>query len=142
MTDFPLAFIRGIPKLDNINKERNTVMAALFIPNSKTSQTRSDQGQEISINWEDDGTVLSFTLTMPKENNLTSLAFPHGAVRLLTEVLDEVNNKPATANTLTYERNTLENNPYHGNIVFKSGLPGHTISMIASVLAYSAGNVL
>lgn len=142
MSPIPNSFVRGIQKLEYINIERDTVLLTLFLPDQRTKKEREDQGQETSINWEDDDTVLSFTHHMSKENNSNSLAFPHGAVRLRTEVLNEVNTTPATANSIIYERQPLKDNPFHGNIVFKDGIPQHIISMAAAVLAYSAGKIL
>ncbi len=135
MVNFPDFCIRGIVKKSYIYEDTETVSAALFIPDSRTRVTRSDEGTETSINWDDNDKVLEFTLQTRDEKNQAVLAFPHGAIKLPRHVLDDVVNLPSTFQAITYERQEIDNNPYHGNIVFRAGIPQHTINMIANVLA-------
>jgi len=53
MSDFPDTCIRGIAKKNQISVDEVTVLAALYMPDSRTAETREDGCQEISINWED-----------------------------------------------------------------------------------------
>ena len=142
MPDFPNLCIRGIQKAKHVHTDTDTVSSLLFIPDNRTRELRSDGGDETSINWEDNDSVLEFTLDSKDENNPTSLAFPHGAVKLPRKILDEVVNSPTTYDSIKYERQELPHNPFHGNIVFRAGLPNHTITMIANVFAYSCSKVL
>ena len=139
MLDFPNYCIRGIRKKSFFYDDTDTASSALYIPDSRTSKDRSDGGSETSINWEDNDKVLEFTLQSLDENSL--IAFPYGAVRLARNALDDVNKLASTINTITYERQERPGNPYHGNIVYKSGLAHHIITMIANVLAASSSNV-
>jgi hypothetical protein len=142
MLDFPDNCIRGIQKIKYVHQDTDTVSSQLFLPNERTSKDRPDKGQETSINWEDNDTVLEFTLDSRDENDQTKLAFPHGAVRLPRHVIDKVINEANTINAITYERNKLPNNNFHGNIVFRAELPRHTITMIANVFALYCSKVL
>src|SRR3970040_2044081 len=134
MDDFPEFCIRGIQKSKHVNSD-DTVQSILFRPDNRTSEKRADKGQETSINWDDNETVLEFTLDSKDEDNPNALAFPHGAVRLARTRLDDVISGAATTNMIFYERDRLEHNEFHGNIVFNAGLPDHTINMIASTFA-------
>ncbi|MGA7194143.1 MAG: hypothetical protein WBW94_10965 [Anaerolineales bacterium] len=142
MPDFPDYCIRGIKKKSHFHEDTDTASSALYMPDTRTPETRADRGSETSINWEDDDNALNFTLQFLDEDNPTLLAFQYGAVKLPRNALDEVNNLPSTMNTITYERHQLRlENPYHGNIVYKAGLAQHAITMIANVLAASSSKV-
>lgn len=147
MPDFPDYCIRGIKKESEINKETDTASAALFLPNTKKEALRADGSMEVSINWEDEVSVdevgvLDFTLQYPDDKNPTTLAFPHGAVKLSRSALDDVNGHPATPNTISYERQEIVGkNPYHGNIIYRTGLPSPTRTMIANVLAWNSSPI-
>jgi hypothetical protein len=39
---------------------------------------------------------------------------------------------------LAYERREIDDNPHHGNLLYRSGCPKHVEKMIASVLAADA----
>lgn len=82
------------------------------MPDARTASIRADQGLETSINWEDDLSALSLTLSQ----------YEYGAVRLHRTVLNEIGNLSLYRGSLYYERRPLDNNPYHGNIVFAHSL--------------------
>ena len=142
MSDFPDNCIRGIQKLKNVYQDTNTVSAQLFIPDERTIKNRSDGGQETSINWEDDETVLDFTLNQKDENDQNRLLFPNGAVKLPRSEMDKLIADANISNAISYERNPLANNVYHGNIVFRDGLSKPMITMIANVLALYCSEVI
>jgi len=142
MDNFPETCIRGIDKLKHVYQDTDTVSSQLFVPDNRTSEKRADKGQETSINWEDDDSVLEFTLDSRDENDQNKLLFPHGAVKLPRQIIDNVINEANTINAIAYERDRLPHNDYHGNIVFQVGLPGHTINMVASVFALYCSKVL
>jgi hypothetical protein len=125
---FPDNCIRGIRKKDFLTPEG--ISSAVYLPDERTAQNREDGGLETSINWEDDGTVLNFTLRNP--------AYQWGVARLPRATIDYLNVQPASANALSYERAPLEGNPYHGNIVFRQNLSKVTRNMIAGTLALAS----
>lgn len=138
MIDFPASCLRGVHKQDFITPEGG-VSSAVFHPDFRTAESRNDGGAETSVNWEDDDTVLDFTLRL-KTNS--QYQFPHGAVRLRRQEIDHINRFSVSTNSLNYERAALEDNPYHGNIVFKRDLSKPTIKMIAAALALASSKIL
>jgi hypothetical protein len=100
-----------------------------YMPDDRTSRDRQDSGSETSINWEDNDTVLDFTLRNPSH---------YGAAHLQCITIDYLNTQPGSLNALTYERDPKEDNPYHGNIVFRQGLSNPAKRMIAGFLALAS----
>jgi hypothetical protein len=118
--------LRGLRKSDWVCD--GVVQTQAFVPDAQTSSKRSDSGRETSINWEDDGTVEQFTLS---NNNAQ-----HGAARIQTSDIQETSAKTKMVkDPLFYERKIIPGNDYHGNIVFRSELKGHTVKMLAAALA-------
>lgn len=86
---------------------------------------------EASINWEDDHAVLAFTLERRAQSE-------HGVARVAREHLDHVRRLRNCLDQLDYERHEIEDNPHHGNLLYRSSCPKHVEKMIASVLAADA----
>jgi hypothetical protein len=135
--DFPASCLRGIRKQNQITPEGG-VSAEVFYPDRRTAENRKDGGAEISINWEDEETVLVFTLEFKVGGQYQ---FPHGAVRLALSEIDRINRLPSSTGALTYERTPLPDNPHHGNIVFRAGLSKPMERMVAATLALAASTV-
>lgn len=140
MVNFPANCIRGIRKKDQCIEGQNIVSFSAFLPDTRTKDTRNDNGFETSINWEDNLEVIRFTLEFRAESN--NLAYPHGAVKLDISHIDYINQLPSSINCLIYERDVLVDNPYHGNIVFAGGLTSAQQRMIAGSLALAASNII
>lgn len=138
MIEYPSHCIRGLRKGDHIIKDDKGITHVnylAFMPDDRTSEKRKDKGAETSINWEDDSTVLSFTL-----NNNQHAAF--GAARLSRERLDSIIigaeiMKKSDIKHLAYERHPLPDNPFHGNLVYIELLNG-VVRMIAGIMAMYA----
>lgn len=133
MEDFALNCLRGVRNSDWMIKDWDGVRGVAFEPNYKTAEQRQDKAAETSINWEDDNSVLSFTLR--DRNNAA-----YGVVKIARQSIDAANLLPILKSfdaqkVVYYERSPLKNNPHHGNIVFSSSLPRPLINMIASFLA-------
>ena len=140
MCDFPDNCIRGIAKRTQISIDRANVLAAVFMPNSKTAETREDGCQETSINWEDNEEVMSFTLNhRPSPDQFFS--YPNGAVRVPRAKIDDINTFNGTQDGVFYERQKIPGNDYHGNIVFKKELTKTQINFIANMLAAASSNI-
>jgi len=138
MNEYPRACIRGIQKGSSI-RSNNKASLKLFLPDDRTKKYRNDNGIETSINWEDNETVLDFTLNYKDDNN--RLVFPNGAVRLSRDRIDSVITNTNVSNPVSYERDKLEDNPYHGNIVFRDGLAQHDINLICGTFALYCSKV-
>ncbi len=130
MTSFPDTCLRGLVK-DDIASE-NALNSNAFFPDLRTSANRQDRGIEKSINWEDDNTVVAFTLRQ----------FPIGYARLARAAIDTINGLPGVNNSLSYERAPLSNNPYHGNIVYQHGLSKPLMRAISASLTLACSDVV
>lgn len=105
-----------------------------FLDHPKTRESRAQKGKspgtEVSINWEDDSSVLDFTFrTRPNDV---------GVARLPTAAIYEQNKKPGSLNLISVERDELRDNKYHGNIVYKDGVNKQRMKMIAGALALAS----
>jgi ABC-type molybdate transport system substrate-binding protein len=136
MSDFPAACLRGIRRRDYVKSDK-TLSSEVFMPDSRTTATRADKGEETSINWEDktDGSVVRLTLS-DKANAA------YGVARVQTARLMDLNDKSVSIGAVTYERDPLEKNPYHGNIVFRSGLDRKVMGWIAQFYTLGAEIIL
>jgi len=86
---------------------------------------------EASINWEDDDTVLAFTLDRRAQSE-------HGVARVARDHFDYVRRLRNCLDQLNYERREVDGNPYHGNLLYRASCPKHVEKMIATTLAVDA----
>lgn len=133
---FPDNCIRGIPS-ENFLVDDETVGSHLFY--FKMEDARDDGWVEQSINWEDDDSVIEFTLNQRKENGV--IKFRVGVVIIPREGIDRLRKFPNVREKISYERQSLENNPYHGNILLRENVPRHTMRMIAGSLALAVARI-
>ena len=133
--NYPKNSIKGIPNNDFLIEGR-TVAPHLF----HFEQTRDDGGLEQSINWEDDESVIGFTLNQRKENG--DLQFRAGVAILPCSEIDRLNKRPAIRGLLSYERNPLDDNPYHGNLLLQANVPKPIMRLIASGLALAISDII
>lgn len=134
---FPNNCIRGIPNNDFLLPD-GSIASHLFY--FKQEQVRYDQWIEQSINWQDDDSAIEFTLGQKKEDG--QLHFNAGVVIIPRDGIDSLNRLPAVHGMLSYERQPLADNYYHGNILLKAGLPKHTMKYIAASLALAVSNII
>lgn len=128
---YPDELIRGVPGKQYITKEGRTSYT-LFSSGFSKNEGRSDEYDELSINWYDDGgAILDISTRM---NPRTGIAqFETGYVILSRTEIDRLR-RIAKAN-LSYERRILEDNCYHGNILIDKNTSTETKKMIYSSLA-------
>jgi hypothetical protein len=134
---FPDSCLKGIPNDDYI-VEDGSVGTHLFYFDEK--HTRDDGWIEQSINWEDDDTVLELTLNQKKESG--ELQFRAGVAKISQIELNRLSTQPTVSGIFSYERRTLENNPYHGNLLLRSGTPKPTMKKIAAGIALAISEVI
>ena len=132
MDNYPDTCIRGIPN-NSFLTEDGSIGTHLFY--FKNEHSRDDGWTEQSINWEDDTSVIEFTLNQEKEDG--ELQFKAGAVLIPREEIDRLKNRPTVSGLISYERQPLENNPYHGNILLQARLPKPTMRKIAAGSSFS-----
>jgi hypothetical protein len=128
----PENFIRGIPNEGFLQNGKIGAHLFYFDANYK----REDGWCEQSINWHDDDSVVPFTLDQRKEDG--EYQFKVGIAIVKKDEIDHINKWQSVANILAYERNPLELNRYHGNLLIKSDFQKKTMFMIAGAIALSA----
>ena len=131
--DYPDSCLRGIPNSANYVNPGGSIGSNLFY---FTDAAREDAKLAVSVNWEDDGNVESFILSQQKPNG--ELQFGGGVARLSRQHIEHVMAITQLIGLLSYEREPLPNNNYHGNILLNSGTEIATMKQIAASLALGA----
>ena len=133
VADLPSTCLRGLRRKDWVVD--GLVATEAFVP-SKTAEQREDLGLETSVNWEDDTSVLEFTLA---DQNIAQ----HGAARVLTDEIRHLSRTTvAVTMPLSCERKRLAGNPYHGNIVYSAKTPQLLQKQLAAALASKSKLIL
>lgn len=128
--NFPQNCVRGIPNDSYMNKD-GAVAAHLF-HFDKLSSSIPDKN-ELSINWEDEDSVVEFTLSQTRDDG--TLQFKFGVTILPREAIDRLSSQPTIRGLLSYERREINGNRYHGNILLDAGTEKKTMKQIAGALA-------
>lgn len=103
------------------------------MPDTDTASGRADGGEETSVNWEDNVTVLERT---QKQQNAQ-----HGVARVPRAHIDWVRTRRQTLDAVSGERARLPDNPHHGNLVFRRGLTKALKKQVANALALEAEHI-
>ena len=127
--NFPESLLRGLHNKNCITAE-GEVTAEAF--SERESEYRENLF-EISINWEDNEEVESFTLEQKHEKG--HKLFPQGIVRISLSELERLKKLPRTKSIMSYERAALPDNPYHGNILLSGDASKATRKLVRSSLA-------
>ena len=135
--DYPGNCIRGIPDKSFL-VEDGSVGSHLF--HFKQEHARADRWIEQSINWEDDESAIDFTLSQKREDG--ELQFKAGVVIISRDEIDRLNNRLTIGGLLSYERQPLNDNPYHGNILLQARVPKPTMKKIAAGLALAVSKIV
>jgi len=133
---YPRNSIKGIPNNDFVIAD-GSVGSHLF--HFRDEHKRDDGWVEQSINWEDDESVIDFTLQQKKEDG--ELQFKAGVAIVPRSEIDRLKNRPTIKGMLSYERRPLDNNPYHGNFLLKAEVPKPTMKKIAAGLALAVSEI-
>lgn len=134
---YPDNCIRGIPD-DTFLTDDGTVGSHLFYFNLCTD--RSNGWVEQSVNWEDDDTVIEFTLNQRKADG--AFQFRAGAAVIPRQEIDRLNSRPTVKGLLSYERQPIQDNPYHGNILLRANTSKPTMKLIAAGLALAVSRIV
>ena len=135
--EYPSNCIKGIPHNDFL-LEGGFVRPDLF--NFDSKHLREDGWIEQSINWEDNETVIEFTLKQVKRDG--DIHFKVGVALIPTEDLDRLKRRLLYKDKIAYERKKLADNPYHGNILILNELPTHVKRAISATLMTSVSHVV
>ena len=136
--DYPEKCIRGIPNNNYI--EDDYPNAELFKQFDENPE-RTDDYNEISINWDDDDGAIN-TIMAQKKKDSQEYQFKIGGAIISKSELDRLLKKPQIKNKLSYERAEIPGNKYHGNILLKKDTSKSLRNMIASNLALCVESVV
>ena len=129
--EYPDELIRGISHESYIDEEGRP-LASMF---QFDDAGRSDGFLETSINWYDDEHALRLTLEQRKRNDASEYQFKVGVAILSRRQLDSTIHSPNAKGAIDYERQMIEGNPYHGNILLKSNLEKQIRNMMSAAIA-------
>ncbi|NQU35620.1 MAG: hypothetical protein HQ521_20530 [Bacteroidetes bacterium] len=130
--NFPEECIRGARE-DQIYLENDNYIAGsnLFYFN-KLDDPDSSGWKGNSINWKDDENAIEFTLNQEKNGKKQ---FNAGAAIVPHTQLKKINRMPLVKGRLQFERDKLDDNPYHGNLLLGSNVTPRTMKVIAACIA-------
>jgi len=134
---FPINSLKGILNNSYI-VEGGTVSSHLFFFDDK--YIRDDRWIEQSINWQDDENAMTLTLDQKKDDG--TYQFKAGVAILPRKEIDRLINKPNVNGKLSYERQAIKNNPYHGNLLILNEIPKRIMKMWAAVLAVGVSQIV
>lgn len=130
---YPDSCIKGIPNCDFVTQD-GLPATHLFYFN-----IRKDGYVEQSINWNDVDEAITFTFSQTRNGQLQ---FRYGAAILLRSEIDRLISLPTVLSRLSYERQPLKDNPYHGNIMLLSPHTEPFMRMVAANLAMHVDHVV
>ena len=133
--DYPDNCIRGLSKGCEITVEGFAPEHAFYFDNVQ----RKDGWDEQSINWEDDESVIRFTLNQKKENG--DIKYVNGVAVISRYNIDRLIDRMAKG-LLRYERKRIDGNRYHGNILLKSGTSKKAMKIIAAGISLSVEKIV
>jgi hypothetical protein len=134
---YPINCIKGIPNADFLIED-GSIGSHLFY--FKKEHIRDDGRKEQSINWEDDSNAIEFTINQKKDDD--SIQFKAGVAIVPRDEIDRLGNMPTVKGLLSYERQPLDINPYHGNLLLAEGVPNHTMKKLAAGLALAVTKII
>lgn len=134
---FPENCLRGIPNSSFLDAD-GSVGSHLFY--FRPEDVRDDGWTEQSVNWEDDLQAIEFTLNQEKEEG--GKQFKAGVVILPRREIDRLNRQPTVNGVLSYERQQLDDNPYHGNLLLKTEVCKRVMKKIAAGLALHVSTII
>ena len=132
-TQYPKDFWRGIPNKDFISN--GVVLPSAF---QFDDEIRSDGYKELSVNWNDNDESLEIALSQKKDNG--KIQFPGGVAQLDLTNVELVLSLHIANKSFSYERQPIDGNPYHGNLLVLGSVNKQIRSLISSGLALVASN--
>jgi hypothetical protein len=136
-TIYPENCLRGIPNPQQV-KENELVDVDVFMFNNQNIIENSSH--QISINWQDDDNAISFTLAQKRTDE--ELQFKGGVAVIPRSDLDQLSKLPIMKESFSYNRQRLQENEYHGNLILKLGFSPARRKMIANTLAAHVSKII
>ena len=133
---YPENCLRGISVPEHLDEDGSVATAAFNF----SDHIRDDGWRDLSINWEDDKNAGQVLLNQKKENG--EIQFRVGYAVLPRSEIDHLISQPTVNGTLGYERQALQDNPYHGNLLLKGNLPKPVYRKLQGGLALLVSRVI
>lgn len=132
---YPENCIRGLSKNCEITVENLLPEDAFYFKNVQ----REDGWDEQSINWQDDDSVIRFTLNQKKENG--DIKYVCGVAVIPRDRIDRLIDRISNS-LLGYERKPIDGNHFHGNILLKSGTTKKNMKVIAAGISLAVSKIV
>lgn len=133
---FPDNCLRGIPSVKQI-EEDGGVSTTLFLFDDNHKKSTGELTQ--SINWEDDDLAIRFTLAQTK-NGVPQ--FEGGVAVIPRKNIEAISSFGAIRGALTYDRQVVPGNAYHGNLVLAPTVSKRLRKLIAGNLATAVTRIV
>lgn len=129
---YPDTLLRGLITPGSVTPERYVTVDAFQFQDFR--KNRSDNYNEMSINWEDSDEAVDVLLKQKKEGS-EDPQFKVGFARMSMASIKDVLRPHISDKSFSYERKPVEGNPFHGNLLVVANLNGQIIKNIRYSLA-------
>lgn len=129
---YPETLLRGLITSSSVTPERYVTVDAFQFQDFR--KNRSDNYNEMSINWEDSDEAVDVLLKQKKEGS-EDPQFKVGFARMSMASIKDVLRPHISDKSFSYERKPVEGNPFHGNLLVVANLKGQIIKNIRYSLA-------
>ena len=136
MIDYPDNLLRGLSAEDWVSD--GLVTAAAFQIKFEAPFLKDGRATQ-SIFWEDDDSVINLMLQQKREDHFQ---FKAGIARLPRESVEHIMRLPVFTGILSYERDRLPDNPYHGNLLVGPGLNSTQRKLLPGVMASHVSDLI
>jgi hypothetical protein len=134
---YPDCCLKGIDLKDAISDDGEIGSHILYFKVAERPLSWEKQ----SINWQDDDSAIGFTLGQTNQDG--TLQFKYGVLVLSRYEIDRINNRPQISGILSYEREPLQYNDYHGNLLLAAGVSKKKMKQVAATLvAYATEKIV
>lgn len=101
---------------------------------------RADGYAELSVNWNDSDDAILSLLTVEKAPGVPKFRF--GGAILPKDEIHRIARQPSSRGLIDCERQPLDDNPYHGNLLLKANAPKPLMRQIAASLALAVTDIV
>ena len=129
---YPDTLLRGLITPGSVTQERYVTSEAFLFQDFR--KNRSDNYNELSINWEDSDEAVDVLLNQKKEGT-EDPQFKIGFARMSLSRIKDVLKPHISDKTYSFERKPIDGNPYHGNLLADAKLPRQIVKNIQHSLA-------
>jgi hypothetical protein len=128
---YPKELIRGIT--NNTLLSDGYAGSALFsFQETLESENRSDDFLELSINWRDDDGAIELLMNQKKNEHYQ---FASGVALIKRRRIDQIRKSRQMETKLSYERQSIPENPYHGNLLLHKSVDPQVKKIIQATIA-------